>query len=81
VVYFPKFHPEAILNTIAAWRDAGALALGMVVGGMTVHVSTGQASAVQNRGSAAPELETTLYFGDAHSKGSLSGYFTFAALQ
>ena len=35
---------EAILKTMAAWVGAGALAFGMVVGGVTVHVSTAQAA-------------------------------------
>lgn len=81
VVDFLTFHPEEILKTIAAWVGAGALAIGMIVGGVTVHVSTALAAAVQSCGSASPQLKTILYFGGARPKGSVSGYFTFTALQ
>ena len=57
---------------MAAWVGAGALAFGMVVGGVTVHVSTAQAAAVQSCGSAAAQHKTTLYFGSARPKGSVS---------
>jgi hypothetical protein len=57
---------------MAAWAGAGVLAFGIVVGGVTVHVATAQAVAVRNCGSAAPQLRTTLYFGSARPKGSVS---------
>ena len=57
---------------MAAWVGAGALAFGIVVGGVTVHVATAQAAAVQSCGSATPQLKTTLYFGGARPKGSVS---------
>ena len=60
------------MKTIAAWVGAGALALGIVVGGVTVHVSTAQAAAGQTCGSATPQHKTTLYFGGARPKGSVS---------
>ena len=60
------------MKTMAAWVGAGALAFGMVVGGVTVHVSTAQAAAVQSCGSAAPQHKTTLYFGSARPKGSVN---------
>jgi len=63
---------EGILKTMAAWAGAGVLAFGIVVGGVTVHVATAQAVAVRNCGSAAPQLRTTLYFGSARPKGSVS---------
>ena len=67
-----SFVREGILKTMAAWVGAGALAFGMLVGGVTVHVSTAQAAAVQSCGSAAPQHKTTLYFGGARPKGSVS---------
>ena len=57
---------------MAAWVGAGALALGIIVGGMAVHVPTVQAAAVQTCGSATPQHRTTLYFGGARPKGSVS---------
>ena len=51
---------------------AGVLALGIVVGGVTAHVATVQAAAVQSCGTATPQLKTTLYFGGARPKGSVS---------
>jgi hypothetical protein len=57
---------------MAAWVGAAALALGIVVGGVTVHVSTVQAAAVQGCGSGAPRQKTTLYFGGARPRGSVS---------
>ena len=60
------------MKTTAAWVGACALALGMVVGGVTVHVSTAQAAAIQSCGSATAQLKTTLYFGGARPKGSVS---------
>jgi hypothetical protein len=46
----------------------------MVVGGVTVHVATAQPVAVTVGicGSASPQLRTTLYFGGARPKGSVS---------
>src|SRR5882672_12562427 len=57
---------------MAAWVGAGVLAFGIVVGGVTVHVATAQAVAVQSCGSAASQLRTTLYFGLARPKGAVS---------
>ena len=57
---------------MATWVAAGALAFGIVVGGVTVHVSTAQAAAVQSCGSASPQHKTTLYFGSARPNGSVS---------
>ena len=60
------------MKTMAAWVGAGALAFGIVVGGVTVHVSTVEAAASQICGSARPQHRTTLYFGGARPKGSVS---------
>ena len=61
------------MRTMAAWVGAGALALGIAIGGVTVHVATAQPVAVQTTcGSAAPQLRTTLYFGSARPKGSVN---------
>ena len=60
------------MKTVATLVCAGALAFGFVVGGVTVHVATAQAAAVQSCGSATPQLKTTLYFGGARPKGSVS---------
>ena len=60
------------MRTMVAWVSAGALALGIVVGGVAVHVSTVQAAAVQTCGSATAQQKTTLYFGGARPKGSVS---------
>lgn len=60
------------MKTRAAWVGAGVLAFGIVVGGVTVHVATAQAVAVRSCGSAASKLRTTLYFGGARPKGSVS---------
>lgn len=60
------------MKTMAAWVGAGVLAFGIVVGGVTVHVATAQAVAVRSCGSAASQLRTTLYFGGARPKGSVS---------
>src|ERR1017187_8134295 len=57
---------------MAAWVGAGVLAFGIVVGAVTVHVATAQAVAVRSCGSAASQLRTTLYFGGARPKGSVS---------
>jgi hypothetical protein len=67
-----SFVREGILKTMAAWVGAGALAFGIGVGGVTVHVATAQAAAVQSCGSAAPQHKTTLYFGSARPKGSVN---------
>jgi Protein of unknown function (DUF3574) len=61
-----------MLKTTTAWLSAAALAFGIVVGGVTVHVSTVQAAAAQTCGSATPQHKTTLYFGGARPKGSVS---------
>ena len=45
-----SFVREEILKTMAAWVGAGALAFGIGVGGVTVHVATAQAAAVQSCG-------------------------------
>jgi hypothetical protein len=63
---------EEIMRAMAAWVGAGALAFGIAVGGVTVHVSTAQAAATQTCGSAKPQHRTTLYFGGARPKGSVS---------
>jgi hypothetical protein len=63
---------EGILKIMSAWVGAGALAFGIVVGGVTVHVATAQAVSVQGCGAATPQLKTTLYFGGARPKGSVS---------
>ena len=60
------------MKTIAAWVGASALALGIVIGGVSVHVATAQPVALQTCGSAPPQLRTTLYFGGARPKGSVS---------
>ncbi len=57
---------------MAVWVGAGALALGMVTGGLTVHLATAQPVLVQGCGSSVPQLRTTLYFGAARPKGSVS---------
>ena len=57
---------------MATWVGAGALAFGIVVGGVTVHVATAQAVGVRSCGSFASQLRTTLYFGAARPKGSVS---------
>jgi len=62
----------------AAWVGAGALALGMMIGGVAVRIATVQAApvaqpgAAQTCGSASPQLRTTLYFGGSRPKGSVS---------
>jgi len=48
------------------------LVFGIVVGGVTVHIATAQAVVVQSCGSAVPQHKTTLYFGSARPKGSVS---------
>lgn len=63
---------EGIVRTVAAWMGAGALAFGIVIGGVTVHIATAQPVAVQTCGSAASQLRTTLYFGGGRPKGSVS---------
>ena len=60
------------MKTIAAWVGAGALALGIVIGSVLVHVATAQPVALQTCGSSPPQLRTTLYFGGARPKGSVS---------
>ena len=60
------------MRTMAAWVGAGALALGVIIGGVTVHVATAQPVAVETCGSATQQLRTTLYFGGARPKGSVS---------
>lgn len=61
------------MRTMAAWVGAAALAFGMIIGGVTVHVATAQQpAAVETCGSAAPQLRTMLYFGGARPKGSVS---------
>ena len=57
---------------MAAWVGASALVFGVIVGGVTVHIATAQPVAVQTCGPAAPQLRTTLYFGGARPKGSVS---------
>ena len=59
---------------MAAWVGAGALVFGIAIGGVTVHTATAQPAAAAARacGSAAPQLKTTLYFGAARPKGSVS---------
>src|ERR1051325_10104773 len=57
---------------MAAWVGPGALALGVIIGGVTVHVATAQPVAVETCGSATLQLRTTLYFGGARPKGSVS---------
>jgi hypothetical protein len=64
--------PEGFVKTMAAWVGAGALVFGTAVGGLTVHIATAQPVAVQTCGSATPQLKTTLYFGGARPKGSVS---------
>ena len=59
------------MRTIAAWMVAGALGFGIVIG-VTVHIATAQPVAVQTCGSATAQLRTTLYFGGARPKGSVS---------
>lgn len=60
------------MRTMAAWVGAGALVFGIVIGGVTAHIATAQPVAVQTCGSATPQLKTTLYFGGARPKGSVS---------
>ena len=60
------------MRTTAAWLGASALAFGIVIGGETVHIATAQPVAAQTCGSAKPQLRTTLYFGSARPKGSVS---------
>jgi len=60
------------VRTMAAWLGGGALALGVLIGGVTVHVATAQPVAVQTCGSSVPQLRTTLYFGGARPRGSVS---------
>jgi hypothetical protein len=60
------------MRTMAAWVAVGALVLGAVIGGVTVHVATAQPVAVETCGSVAPQLRTTLYMGGARPKGSVS---------
>ena len=60
------------MRTMAARVGAGALALGVIIGGVTVHIATAQPVAVENCGSSARQLRTTLYFGAARPKGSVS---------
>jgi hypothetical protein len=62
---------EEFVRTVAAWVGAGALVFGIVIG-ETVHTATAQAAAAQTCGSAVPQLRTTLYFGGARPKGSVS---------
>jgi hypothetical protein len=65
---------EGFVKAAAAWVGAGALALGLVIGGETVHIAMAQPVAVQTKGcgSALPQLRTTLYFGGARPNGSVS---------
>jgi hypothetical protein len=51
---------------------AGALVLGVLIGGVTIHVATAQPAALDTCGSATPQLRTTLYLGGARPKGSVS---------
>jgi len=60
------------VRATTVWIAAGALALGIITGGLTVHVATAQTAGVQGCGSAAPQLRTTLYFGAARPNGSVS---------
>ena len=60
------------MRTMTVWVGAAALAIGIVTGGMTVHVATAQPAAMPGCGSAVPQLRTTLYFGAARPKGSVS---------
>ena len=65
------------MRTIAAWVGAGALACGIVIGGLAVHIVTAQPSAMaavasHACGSASPQLRTMLYFGASRPKGSVS---------
>src|SRR5215217_2603649 len=60
------------MKIMAAWVGAGALAFGIIIGAVTVHVSAAQAAAAQTCGSATPQHRTTLYFGGARPKGSVS---------
>ena len=60
------------MRTMAAWVGAGALALGVITGGVSDHVATAQPVVVGTCGSAVPQLKTTLYFGGARPKGSVS---------
>ena len=60
------------MRTMAAWVSAGALVIGIVLGGVTVHTATAEPAAVRACGSATPQHKTTLYFGAARPKGSVS---------
>ena len=60
------------MKKMAAWVGAGALTFGIIVGGVTVRVATVQAADLQRCGAATPQLRTTLYFGGARPKGSVS---------
>ena len=60
------------MRTMATWVGASALVFGIVIGSVTVHIATAQPVAVQTCGSTAPQLRTTLYFGGARPKGSVS---------
>lgn len=57
---------------MTAWVGAGALAVGIAIGSVTVDVATAQQVVVQGCGSAAPQLRTTLYFGGSRPRGSVS---------
>ena len=57
---------------MATWAGAGALAFGIVIGGITVHIATADAVSVKPCGSATSQLRTTLYFGGARPKGAVS---------
>ena len=60
------------MRGISAWLGASALVFGIVLGGVTVHIATAQSVAVQTCASASPQLRTTLYFGGARPKGTVS---------
>jgi len=67
------------VKTMTALVGAGALVSGIVIGGLAVHnvaaqpvTAKPQSAAVHTCGSAMPQLRTTLYFGGARPKGTIS---------
>ena len=72
LLYFFKFISGGFVRTIAFWLGPSALALGIVLGDGMLRVTKAQPAAVQTCGSARPQLRTTLYFGGARPKGTVS---------
>lgn len=56
-----KLAGRAMMRRVAVWMTVAALAIGIVIGGVSVHVVSAQSVTSQTGGSAAPEQESVLW--------------------